>query len=51
MLHFSMQEDDIILEHTNGKCHLYILSSTCKTLCNIGMHLITLMNILMPRYL
>ena len=39
--HFSMQEEDI-LEHTNGKCHLCTLWSTCRPVCNIGMHLITL---------
>ena len=41
---FSLQEEDI-LEHTNGKCHLCTLWSTCGSLCNIGMHLITLLNI------
>ena len=35
-LHFSMQEEDI-LEHANGKCHLCTLSSTCRPLCNIDM--------------
>ena len=35
-LNFNMQEEDILDEHTNGKCHLRMLSSTCKPLCNIG---------------
>ena len=48
-LHINMQEQDI-LEHTNGNCHLCTLQSTCRPLCNIGMHFITLLNILMPRY-
>ena len=39
-LRFSMQEQDI-LKHTNGKCHLCTLQSICRPLCNIGMHLIT----------
>ena len=39
-LHFSMQEEEDILEHSNDKCQLY----------NIGNHLITLLNILMPKY-
>ena len=43
-LHFSMQEEDVI-EHTNDKCHLYTLLSTSRPLCNIGIHLITLLNI------
>ena len=38
-LHFRMQKEDI-LEHTNVTYHL----------CNIGIYLITLLNILMPRY-
>ena len=38
-LHSSMQEEDI-LEHSNIKCHL----------CNIGTHLITKGNLLMPKY-
>ena len=46
-LHFSMQEVDV-LEHTNGKCYLCTLWSTCRPLCNIAMHVITLLNILMP---
>ena len=48
-LHFSMQEEDI-LEHTNGKCHMCTLKSTCRSLYKIVMQLITLLNILMPRY-
>ena len=48
-LHISMQEDDT-LRHINGKCHLCMLQSTGKPLCNTGMHLITLLNILTPRY-
>ena len=51
-LHFSMQEDDI-LEHTNVKCYLCKLQSTCRPLCKMiggrGVHLITIFNILMPR--
>jgi hypothetical protein len=42
-LTFSMQEEDIH-ENTNGKCHLCILWSTCIPLCDICMHLITLLN-------
>ena len=38
-LYFRVQEEDI-LEHTNGKCHLCKFSSTCRPLCNIGMHII-----------
>ena len=48
-LHFNMQEEDI-LEHTNGKCHLCTLESTRRPLCNIGMHIITLLNMLMSRH-
>ena len=40
----------IILEHTNGKCHLCTFHSTCRPFCNIDMHFIKLSNILMPRY-
>ena len=43
-LHFCMQEGDII-GHSIGKCHLYKLQSICRPLCNIGMHLRTLLNI------
>ena len=39
-LHFSIQEEEYILEHSNDKCQL----------CNIGNHLITLLNIFMPKY-
>ena len=45
-LHFSMQEGGI-LERTNGKCRLHTLSSTCRAMRNIAMHLITLLNILL----
>ena len=48
-LQFHRQEKDI-LDHTNGKCHLCTLQSTCKPSCNIVMHLITLWNILMLIY-
>ena len=48
-LHFSMQEE-YVLEHNNGKCHLCTLYSTYRSLCNIAIHLITLLYILMPRY-
>ena len=46
-LHFSLQEDGI-LQHTNGMCHLYTFLSTRRPLCNIGIHLITLLNVLVP---
>ena len=39
--HFSVQEE-AILENTNAKCHLCTLKSTCRPLCNIGIHLMTL---------
>ena len=45
VLQFSMQGEDII-EHTNAKYYLCTLQSTCKSLCNIGIYLITLLNIL-----
>ena len=45
-----MQEEDI-LEDTHGKCNLCTLKSTCRPLCHIGMHLITILNILMPKIL
>ena len=45
VLQFNMQGDDII-EHTNGKCHLCTFQSTCRPLCNIVIHLITLLNTL-----
>jgi hypothetical protein len=38
-LHSSLHEESI-LEHTNAKCHLCMFSSSCKLLCNIGIHLI-----------
>ena len=50
ILHFSMQEEGILELHTNIKCNLCTLQYTCKPLCTIGMHLITLLNIHMPRY-
>ena len=49
-LHFNLQVEDI-LEHSNGKYHLCTLSSACRPLCNIGMHLITPLNIYMPNLL
>jgi hypothetical protein len=48
-LHFTMLKEDI-LEHTNGKCHLCTLYSNCRPFYNIVMNLITLLNMLMPRY-
>ena len=48
-LHFKMQEEDN-LEHTHGKCHLCIVQSIRRPLCDIGMHFITLLNTLIPRY-
>ena len=48
-LYFSMQEEDT-LEHTNVKRHLYTLWSSCRPLCIMSIHLITLLNILMLRY-
>jgi hypothetical protein len=48
-LHFSIQEEDI-LGHSNAKCHLCTLYSTFRPLCNIGIYLITLLNIHVPRY-
>ena len=47
-LHFSMQEEDI-LEHTKAKFHLCTFQSTSGPFCNIGIHLITILNILVPR--
>ena len=38
VLRSSMQEGDI-LEHTNGKCHLCTLSSTCRMSCSIHRHI------------
>ena len=37
------------LDHTNVECRLCTLQSTCRPFCNIDIHLITLLNILMPR--
>ena len=48
-VHYSMQEIDI-LEQLMASVILCTLKSTCRSLCNIGMYLITLLNILMPRY-
>ena len=48
MFTFQNARGDII-EHTNANCHLQ-LQSTCRPMCNIGMHLMTLLNKLMPRY-
>ena len=47
-LHFNVQEEDV-LELTNAKCRLCTLQSTYRPLCDIGIHLIPLLNILMPR--
>ena len=47
-LSFDVQEE-IILEHINSKHHLCALKLTCRPLCSIGIHLITLLNILIPR--
>ena len=44
-----MQEEGT-LEHTNSMCQLGTSYSTCRPLCNIGMHLITLLNVLMPKH-
>jgi len=49
VLRSSMHGEDI-LEHTNAKCFLCALQSTCRPLCDVSIHLITLLNILMPRY-
>ena len=40
-LQFIMQEEDS-LKLTNVKCHLCILQSTCRPLCHIAIHIITL---------
>ena len=37
-LHSNVQEK-MFLEHTNVKCHLCTLSSTCRPLYNVGIHL------------
>ena len=42
----SMQEEDV-LEHTDGHCHLRQLVDDCETY--ICMHLVSLLNKLMPR--
>ena len=47
---FFVSKRKISLSHANGKCHLFILWSTCRPLCDIGMHLVKLLKILMPRY-
>jgi hypothetical protein len=47
---FSIQEEDI-LEHIDGECHLCTLWLICRSLCKIGMHLITLLNILTGKIL
>ena len=49
VLCFSMRGKDVF-EHTNVECHLCALKSTCRPLSNIDIHLITIVNILMPRY-
>jgi L-lactate utilization protein LutB len=36
-LHFCMHEV-LNFEHTNAKCHLCTLQSSCRPLCNIGIH-------------
>ena len=46
-LHYCLQGEDF-LEHTNAKCHLYTLLSTCRLVCNTCIHLITLVNIHTP---
>ena len=38
-LHFNVPEENIF-EHTNGKCYLCTLQSTCRLLCNTCMYLI-----------
>jgi hypothetical protein len=49
VLRFSIQgEDDI--EHINGKCHFCKVWSTCRPLCDIGIHLIPSSNVLMSRF-
>ena len=40
-LYLGMQEEDI-LDHADAKCHLCQLNSTCRPLCNIGIHLINI---------
>ena len=48
-LHSSMQEE-YILEHADGKCQLCTLWSACRPLCNISIHLVTLLKVLMAIY-
>ena len=43
-LHFSMQGEDIF-EHSNAKCSLCTLQSTCRPMCNVLISFITLLNI------
>jgi hypothetical protein len=50
VLRFSVQGEDTI-EHTSGKCHVFTFWSTCSPLCNISIHLITLLNILCVKIL
>ena len=38
-IHFSKQEQ-YSLEYIDAKCHLCALQSTCRLLCNKGIHLI-----------
>ena len=42
--------EGVILEHAKAKCHVYTLKPICELLCNISIHLMTLLNILMPIY-
>ena len=44
-LHFSIQDKDL------PKLHLCTLYSTYNPTCNIGLHFITLLKILMPKIL
>ena len=46
-LNFRTHWKDVV-EHTTIKCHLCTLKSTCRPVCNIDIHFITLLNILMP---
>ena len=46
---FSMQEEDTF-EYIDAQHHLCTLLSTCRPLCDIAIHLITHLNILMSRY-
>ena len=47
VLHFRIQKKYII-EHIHAKCHMFTLYVTCRPFGNIRIHLITLLNILMP---